>query len=74
MPVPGTMTAVWWETQIDPTMVFGIPMIAFHAMGEKEALENKQLNPDIKVDVPYEEILNGTDAQIKAAVKELLKK
>ena len=24
-PVPGTMTAVWWETQIDPTLVFGIP-------------------------------------------------
>ncbi|HEY0067354.1 MAG TPA: S41 family peptidase, partial [Flavisolibacter sp.] len=28
MPVPGTGTAVWWETQIDPTLVFGIPMIA----------------------------------------------
>ena len=25
-PVPGTMTAVWWETQIDPTIVFGIPV------------------------------------------------
>ena len=26
-PVPGTMTAVWWETQIDPTIVFGIPQV-----------------------------------------------
>jgi hypothetical protein len=28
MGVPGTGTAVWWETQIDPTLVFGIPMVA----------------------------------------------
>lgn len=26
-PVPGTMTAVWWERQIDPTIVFGIPQV-----------------------------------------------
>ena len=26
MPVPGTGTFVWWETQIDPALVFGIPM------------------------------------------------
>jgi len=26
MPVPGTGTFVWWETQIDPTIYFGIPM------------------------------------------------
>ena len=25
MPVPGTGTFVWWEAQIDPTLVFGIP-------------------------------------------------
>jgi hypothetical protein len=28
MPVPETGTAVWWETQIDPTLVFGNLMIA----------------------------------------------
>lgn len=27
MPVPGTMTAVWWETQIDPTIYFGISQV-----------------------------------------------
>ncbi len=28
MPVPGTMTSVSWETLQDPTLVFGIPVIA----------------------------------------------
>ena len=26
-PVAGTMTAVWWERQIDPSIVFGIPQV-----------------------------------------------
>ena len=26
-PVAGTMTAVWWESQIDPSIVFGIPQV-----------------------------------------------
>lgn len=72
MPVPGTSTAVWWETQIDPTIVFGIPMIAFYGIEEDRPLENLQLDPDIKVATPFEEILYGKDAQIEAAVKELL--
>ena len=72
MPVPGTSTAVWWETQIDPTIVFGIPMIAFYGIEEDRALENLQLEPDIKVSTPFEEILDGKDVQIEAAIKELL--
>lgn len=72
MPVPGTSTAVWWETQIDPTIVFGIPMIAFYGIEEDRPLENLQLEPDIKVSTPFEEILYGKDAQIEAAVKELM--
>ena len=72
MPVPGTGTAVWWETQIDPTIVFGIPMIA--SIGkENRPTENLQLEPDIKVPLPYEDLLNGTDPQIETAVKEMLK-
>jgi C-terminal processing protease CtpA/Prc len=71
MPVPGTGTAVWWETQIDPTLVFGIPMIA--SIGkENRPTENLQLEPDIKVELPYEEFLKGKDPQIEAAVKEML--
>ena len=73
MPVPGTSTAVWWETQIDPTIVFGIPMIAFYGVAEDRPLENLQLEPDIKVATPFEEILYGKDAQLEAAVEELLK-
>jgi len=73
MPVPGTMTSVWWETQIDPTLVFGIPMIAYYGVKENRPLENLQLEPDIKVNNTYEEVLFGVDSQLKAAVKELMK-
>lgn len=72
MPVPGTGTAVWWETQIDPTIVFGIPMVATIGK-EKRPTENLQLEPDMKVPLPYEDFLNGKDPQIEAAVKEMLK-
>lgn len=72
MPVPGTGTAVWWETQIDPTLVFGIPMVA--SIGkENRPTENLQLEPDIKVNLAYEDFLNGKDTQIEEAVKEMLK-
>lgn len=71
-PVPGTGTAVWWETQIDPTIVFGIPMIATIG-AEKRPTENLQINPDIDVDNPYKNVLFGIDDQLAAAVKEMLK-
>lgn len=73
MPVAGTGTAVWWETQIDPTMVFGIPMIAVIGLKENRPLENMQLEPDIKVRNDYNKILTGEDQQIETAVKEMLK-
>jgi len=71
MPVPGTGTAVWWETQIDPTIVFGIPMIATIGK-ENRPTENLQLEPDIKVPNEYKYVLNGKDQQLEAAVKEML--
>lgn len=71
-PVPGTGTAVWWETQIDPTIVFGIPMIATIGK-EGRPTENLQINPDIDVDNPYNDVLFGKDDQLEAAVKEMLK-
>lgn len=71
-PVPGTGTAVWWETQIDPTIVFGIPMIA--TMGkEGRPTENLQVNPDIDVDNDYNSVLSGKDLQLERAVAEMLK-
>ncbi|BAV09134.1 C-terminal processing protease CtpA/Prc, contains a PDZ domain [Filimonas lacunae] len=72
MPVAGTGTAVWWEQQIDPTIVFGIPMVATIGK-ENRPTENLQVEPDIKVTLPYEDFLNGKDDQLEAAVKEMLK-
>lgn len=70
--VPGTGTAVWWETQIDPTLVFGIPMIA--TIGKENVpTENLQVNPDIPVAMAYEDYLNGSDKQLERAVEEMLK-
>ncbi len=72
MPVPGTGTAVWWERQIDPTIVFGIPMVA--TIGDEDRpTENLELQPDILVPLPYNDFLNGKDTQLERAVKELLK-
>ncbi|MFT4204121.1 MAG: S41 family peptidase [Chitinophagaceae bacterium] len=72
MPVAGTGTAVWWEMQIDPTLIFGIPMVATIGK-ENRPTENLQVEPDIKVPLKYEDFLNGQDDQIKAAVSEMLK-
>jgi len=72
MPVPGTATAVWWETQIDPSLVFGIPQVGVRNRGGK-FLENKQLEPDIKVANTPEKAVTGVDEQLAAAVTELLK-
>ncbi len=71
-PVPGTMTAVWWESQIDPSIVFGIPQVGTADMQGKY-LENAELRPDIEVYNTPEQQLAGEDAQLEAAVKEMLK-
>jgi tricorn protease len=70
--VPGTGTAVWWETQIDPTIVFGIPMVATIGK-ENRPTENLQVEPDIPVAMNYEDYLNGKDKQLERAVEEMLK-
>jgi tricorn protease len=72
MPVAGTGTAVWWERQIDPTIVFGIPMVGTIGK-EGRPTENLQLEPDIRVPLRYEDFLTGKDAQLETAVKEMLK-
>ncbi len=72
-PVPGTMTAVWWENQIDPTIVFGIPEVTSVSRRDGSVLENQQIEPDILVINDPASILRGEDRQIEAAVAELLK-
>ena len=72
-PVPGTMTAVWWETQIDPTIVFGIPQVGAIGVKDGRYLENMQVEPDIEVYNDPASILRGEDKQLEAAVAEMLK-
>ncbi|MCX6922081.1 MAG: S41 family peptidase [Verrucomicrobia bacterium] len=72
MPVPGTGTFVWWEAQIDPSLVFGIPMGGWRTPDGKFC-ENNQLEPDIKVQNEPDVLAAGRDQQIEAAVAELLK-
>lgn len=72
-PVPGTMTAVWWEQQIDPTLVFGIPQVGAVGIKEGRYLENLQVEPDILVYNDPASVLNGEDKQLEAAVEEMLK-
>ena len=71
MPIPGTGTAVWWETLIDKTLYFGIPEIGF-VTNDGKYLENNQLEPDIKVMNEYGTASKGTDQQLVRAVDELM--
>ncbi len=72
-PVPGTMTAVWWENQIDPTIVFGIPQVGVTAVKEGRYIENMQIEPDILVYNDPASVLRGEDKQLERAVEEMLK-
>ena len=73
MPVPGTGTFVWWESQIDPTLRFGIPQGGWRTPDGK-LCENNQLEPDVLVKNDPDVMSAGRDQQIEAAVKELQKK
>ena len=72
MPVPGTMTAVWWETQINPQIIFGIPQVGGWLPDKQYYMENHQIEPDIRVANDPASVLNGEDPQLAAAVKEML--
>jgi len=71
-PVPGTMSSVNWETLQDPTLVFGVPVIGYQ-LPDGSYLENTQLEPDIHILNRPETVVTGTDLQLEAAVRELLK-
>ncbi len=71
-PVPGTMTSVSWERLQDSSLIFGTPIIGYRT-AEGNYLENSQLEPDIYVLNTPEDAVKGYDAQLKAAVDELLK-
>ncbi|MEQ8434723.1 MAG: S41 family peptidase [Oceanicaulis sp.] len=71
MPVPGTGTAVWWETLMSGDLVFGIPQLPVLDQ-ENQPVENQTLQPDILVDNPPEAAANGEDLPLIAAVEVLL--
>lgn len=70
MPVPGTMTAVWWEQMIDG-VTFGIPQVGMKD-NQGRILENMQLEPDIKVNNDPANAIQGRDLQLEAAIKDLM--
>jgi tricorn protease len=72
MPVPGTATAVWWETQMTGDLVFGIPQMPILDQNNKP-LENQELQPDIEVDNPPADAARGLDRPLEAAVTTLIK-
>ncbi len=70
-PVPGTMTAVWWERRSNG-FVFGIPEVGSRDR-QGNYLENKQLEPDILLVNHPADMLHGRDMQLERAVQEMLK-
>ncbi len=71
MPVPGTMTAVWWETSLSGDMRVGVPQVGMKNK-QGEYLENKQMEPDHKVMNDPESASKGEDNQITRAVEVML--
>ncbi|MCP5106613.1 MAG: peptidase S41, partial [bacterium] len=71
MPVPGTMTSVWWERLQTKTLTFGIPMVG-RIDENGEYLENQQLEPDYKVNNDPAVMVTGKDQQLEKAVRVLL--
>ena len=71
-PVAGTMTAVWWETLIDRSLIFGIPQVGCRDM-RGNYCENTPLLPDIEVYNTPEDYLTGHDRQLERAIEEMLK-
>ena len=71
MPVPGTMTSVNWVRMQDPSLIFGIPVVGYR-LPDGGFLENRQLEPDVKVANRPEDIAKGIDMQLKTAVDTLL--
>ncbi len=70
MPVPGTGTAVWWET-LQNGVIFGIPQVGMVDNSGKY-LENQELEPDVRQVNDPALFSNGVDQQLGTAVKTLL--
>ena len=71
MQVPGTCTAVWWETLQDRSLFFGIPEVG-HIDIHGDMSENKHLDPDHQIDNDPKLEAEGRDQQLEVAVEVLL--
>ncbi|MEO1524225.1 MAG: S41 family peptidase [Planctomycetota bacterium] len=72
MPVPGTMTAVWWETSLSGDLRVGVPQVGMKNK-QGEYLENNQTEPDHLVKNDPQSTATGEDKQIAKAVEVMLK-
>lgn len=70
MPVPGTGTAVWWES-LQNGSYFGIPQVGM-VDNDGNFMENFQLEPDVRQANEPGLVSKGRDQQLEAAVKLLL--
>lgn len=73
MPVPGTCSSVWWERLQDRDLVFGIPMVGIRDV-DGDIMENKQLEPNHRVEPDPAKWATGRDEQLEKAVEVLLAK
>jgi C-terminal processing protease CtpA/Prc len=73
MPVAGTGTAVWWETQQDNTLYYGIPMVGFRDQ-QGQFMEKALIEPDVRVSNDPANVARGKDEQLEKAVEVLLGK
>ncbi len=71
MPVPGTATAVWWETLQDNSLYFGIPQVGI-LDGNGKYLEGQELVPDYVVENDPASLAEGRDLQLEKAVEVLM--
>jgi tricorn protease len=71
--VPGTGTAVWWMEMLNKDIKYGIPQL-----GAKDRVsgwfENSETVPEIIIYNTPDDIAAGRDAQLEAAIDDLLKK
>ena len=71
MPVPGTCSYVWWERLMSGDLVFGVPQLGIKdRFGDY--MENKQLEPTIKVKNDPDSLAAGRDLQLEKAVEVML--
>lgn len=70
--VPGTCTFGGWSPLMDSGIRWGVPGVGCKDMNGRY-LENAPTEPDIKVYNEYHQVAFGTDQQLEAAVKELMK-